>query len=168
MSVFTPPEANTHRPATPLRGILRNWRAERGLSQFDLALQSGLSARHVSFIETGRTQPSRQALLAIGEALEMPLRERNRLLEAGGYARVYRQTALDAEEMQHVRGVLRFILERHEPYAAVAVDRYWNVIMRNRAAALSLPALSDARLWAGESINMLRRRCTLSDSGSSS
>ena len=77
------------------------WRTARGVSQLDLALRSGLSARHVSFIETGRTQPSRQALLAIGEALKMPLRERNRLLEAGGYARVYRQTALDAEEMQH-------------------------------------------------------------------
>jgi transcriptional regulator with XRE-family HTH domain len=141
---------------TPLRFILRSWRAARGLSQLDLALRSGLSARHVSFIETGRTQPSREALLAIGEALEMPLRERNRLLEAGGYARVYRQTALDAEEMQHVRGLLRFVLERHEPYAAVAVDRYWNVIMHNSAAARSLPALSDPTLWTGESINLLR------------
>ena len=119
--------------------MLRSWRAARGLSQLDLALRSGLSARHVSFIETGRTQPSRQALLAIGEALEMPLRERNRLLEAGGYARLYRQTALDAEEMQHGQGLLRFVLERHEPYSAVAVDRYWNVIlMRHRAVMLGL------------------------------
>ena len=156
MRVYTPPETKAHRVATPLRLMLRSWRAARGLSQLDLALRSGLSARHVSFIETGRTQPSRQALLAIGEALEMPLRERNRLLEAGGYAHLYRQTALDAEEMQHVRAVLRFVLERHEPYSAVAVDRYWNVIMRNSAAARSLPALSDATLWTGESINMLR------------
>jgi len=79
----------------------------------------GLSARHLSFIETGRTQPSRQALLTIGEALEMPLRQRNRLLEAGGYARVYRQTPLEAEEMSHVRGLLQFVLDRHEPYGTV-------------------------------------------------
>src|SRR5687768_10978696 len=99
--------------------LLRDWRATRGMSQMDLAMQAGFSARHVSFIETGRTQPSRHALLVLAEALEVPLRERNRLLEAGGYAHVYRHTPLAAEEMSHIRGVLQFILDRHKPYAAV-------------------------------------------------
>src|SRR5687767_15353785 len=96
--------------------LLRDWRAARGMSQLDLAMRAGFSSRHVSFIETGRTQPSRQALLILAETLEVPLRERNRLLEAGGYAHVYRQTPLAADEMGHVRGVLQFILDRHEPY----------------------------------------------------
>jgi len=84
------------------------------MSQLDLAMHAGFSARHVSFIETGRTQPSRQTLLVLAEALEVPLRERNRLLEAGGYAHIYRQTPLAADEMAHIRGVLQFILA-HEP-----------------------------------------------------
>src|SRR4029079_7350908 len=105
--------------ASPVGRLLRDWRSARGMSQLDLAMQSGFSARHVSFIETGRTQPSRQALLVLAETLDVPLRERNRLLEAGGYAHVYPQTALAAGEMAHIRGVLQFILDRHHPYAAV-------------------------------------------------
>jgi transcriptional regulator with XRE-family HTH domain len=147
--------AGQGKPA-PLGGVLRAWRAARGVSQLDLAHRSGLSARHLSFIETGRTQPSRQALLTIGEALEMPLRERNRLLEAGGYARVYRQTALEADEMSHVRGLLQFVLDRHEPYGTVVIDRYWNVIMSNAAASRSLPAFSDPALWTSPPVNLLR------------
>jgi transcriptional regulator with XRE-family HTH domain len=139
-----------------LGDLLRSWRSARGVSQLDLALRSGLSARHLSFIETGRTQPSRQALLVIAEALEMPLRERNGLLEAGGYARVYRQTALDADEMNHVREILRFILQRHEPYGAVVLDRYWNVVMSNAAASRSLPAFTDPSLWIASPVNLLR------------
>jgi transcriptional regulator with XRE-family HTH domain len=126
------------------------------LSQLDLALRSGLSARHLSFIETGRTRPSRQALLTIGDALDMPLRERNHLLETGGYAWVYRQTPLDADEMRHVRSLLRFILDRHEPYGAVVIDRHWDVIMSNDAASRSLHAFSDPTLWAIEPVNLLR------------
>jgi transcriptional regulator with XRE-family HTH domain len=141
---------------TPLGAVLRGWRAARGLSQLDLSHRSGLSARHLSFIETGRTQPSRQALLTIGEALEMPLRERNRLLEAGGYARVYRETPLEAGEMSHVRGLLQFVLDRHEPYGAVVIDRYWNVIMSNGAASRSLAAFADPALWASPPLNLLR------------
>ena len=109
----------------------RYWRGARGMSQLDLAMHSGFSARHVSFIETGRTQPSRQALLVLAEALEVPLRERNRLLEAGGYAHVYRQTPLATDEMSHVRGVLQFMLDRHSPYGAVVLDRYSNCLMHN-------------------------------------
>jgi transcriptional regulator with XRE-family HTH domain len=89
----------TQQAGSPVGQLLRDWRSARGLSQLDLAMQAGFSARHVSFIETGRTQPSRQALLVLAETLDVPLRERNRLLEAGGYAHVYRQTPLAAEEM---------------------------------------------------------------------
>ena len=85
-------------------------------------MRAGFSARHVSFIETGRTQPSRQALLILAETLDVPLRERNKLLEAGGYAHIYKQTPLAAEAMRHVRGVLEFILQRHEPYGAMVLD----------------------------------------------
>src|SRR4029453_16418029 len=99
------------RPLCVVGQLLRDWRAARGMSQLDLAMHAGFSARHLSFIETGRTQPSRQTLLVLAETLEVPLRERNRLLEAGGYAHVYRQTQLAAEEMSHIRGVLQFILD---------------------------------------------------------
>src|SRR5215471_10327651 len=113
---------------------LREWRAARGMSQLDLALRAGFSSRHVSFIETGRTHPSRQALLDLAEALDVPLRERNRLLEAGGFAHVYGHTPLAADEMAHLRGVLRFILDRHNPYAAIVLDRYSNCLMGNLAS----------------------------------
>src|SRR5262245_2016103 len=126
--------------------LLREWRAARGVSQFDLAMRAGFSSRHVSFIETGRTQPSRQALLTIAEALDVPLRHRNRLLEAGGYAHVYRRTPLAADEMAHVRGVLQFLLDRHEPYAALVLDRYANCLMGNNASAHMVAALADASL----------------------
>src|SRR5262249_59057845 len=106
-------------------------------------------------METGRTQPSRQALIVLAEALEVPLRERNRLLEAAGYARVYRHTPLAADEMTHVRGVLRFLLERHEPYAAIVLDRYSNCLMGNRASARMVAALVDPSILE-EHANHLR------------
>jgi transcriptional regulator with XRE-family HTH domain len=125
------------------------------MSQLDLAMHAGFSTRHVSFIETGRTQPSRQALLVLAETLEVPLRERNRLLEAGGYAHVFRRTPLASEEMAHVRGVLQFILDRHKPYAAVVLDRYSNCLMGNGASAELLAALIDPSLLT-EHANHLR------------
>ena len=135
--------------------LLRDWRAARGLSQLDVAMHAGFSARHVSFIETGRSQPSRQALLVLAETLEVPLRERNRLLEAAGYAHMYRQTPLEAQDMAHIRGVLQFILDRHRPYAAVVLDRYSNCLMGNGASAQLLGALVDPSL-IGEHANHLR------------
>ena len=125
------------------------------MSQLDLAMQSGFSTRHVSFIETGRTQPSRQALLVLAETLEVPLRDRNRLLEAGGYAHVYPQTPLAADEMRHIRGVLQFILDRHQPYAAVVLDRYSNCLMGNGVSERLLAALVDPSLLE-EHANYLR------------
>jgi len=151
----TSAEPHATRQASPVGRLLREWRASRGLSQLDLAMRAGFSSRHVSFIETGRTQPSRQALIALAETLDVPLRERNRLLEAGGYAHVYRQTPLAAEEMRHIRGVLQFILDRHEPYGAVVLDRYSNLLMANDASRALLGTLVDAALSTGTP-NLLR------------
>jgi len=125
------------------------------MSQLDLAARAGFSSRHVSFIETGRTHPSRQTLLDLAEALDVPLRERNRLLEAGGYAHVFRNTPLAAEEMSHVRGVLQFILDRHDPYAAIVLDRYSNCLMGNLASHRLLTRLVDPSL-VHEHANHLR------------
>ena len=125
------------------------------MSQLDLAMHAGFSARHVSFIETGRSQPSRQALLVLAESLDVPLRERNRLLEAGGFAHLYRETAFAAEEMRHIRDVLQFILDRHKPYAAVVLDRYSNCLLGNGASDRLLAAVVDADLIT-EHANHLR------------
>lgn len=125
------------------------------MSQLDLAVRSGFSSRHVSFIETGRTQASRHALLTIAESLDIPLRERNRLLASAGYAHVYGHTPLDAAEMDHVRGVLDFVLERHKPYPAVVHDRYLTCLFANDAAARLVEALVDPSLL-GEHMNFLR------------
>ena len=125
------------------------------MSQLDLAMHAGFSARHVSFIETGRTQPSRHALLVLAETLEVPLRERNRLLEAGGYAHVYRETTLGADEMGHIRSVLQFILDRHKPYAAIVLDRYANCVMGNGASERLVASVVDSSLLT-EHMNYLR------------
>lgn len=131
---------------------IRAWRQARGLSQFELASRAGFSVRHVSFVETGRAQPSREALLALGEVLDLSLRERNRLLEAAGFAHVFRETPLSAHEMEHMRGMLQFILDRHLPYAAVALDRYSNLLFGNRAAGEFLPTLLSPELGAQNNI----------------
>jgi transcriptional regulator with XRE-family HTH domain len=144
----TTPSAASSASRTPLGHLLREWRAARGLSQLDLAMRAGFSARHVSFIETGRTQPSRQALLVLAETLDVPLRERNKLLEAGGYAHIYKQTPLAAEAMRHVRGVLEFILQRHEPYGAMVLDTYSNLLMANGPAAALMSGLVDPSVTA--------------------
>ena len=142
--------------ASAVGQLLRDWRTARGMSQLDLAMHAGFSARHLSFIETGRAQPSRQALLVLAESLDVPLRDRNRLLEAGGYAHVYRQTPLAAEEMGHVRTVLQFILDRHKPYAAVVLDRYANCLMGNGISDRLVAAIVDASLLTGPQLNHLR------------
>jgi len=102
------------------------------MSQMDLALDSDLSARHISFVETGRSTPSRDALFSIAEALDVPLRERNALFEAAGFARPYSEATLSESELAHHRQLVRSILQRHEPFFAVAIDRHWNVRMANR------------------------------------
>ena len=134
---------------------IRAWRQTRGLSQFELASRSGFSVRHVSFVETGRAHPSREAVIALGEVLGLSFRERNRLLEAAGFAQVFRETPLSADEMAHMRSVLQFILDRHLPYAAVALDRHSNCLLSNRAASKFLPTLVSPELNAGNN-NILR------------
>jgi transcriptional regulator with XRE-family HTH domain len=126
---------------------IRAWRETRGLSQFELASRAGFSARHLSFIETGRASPSREAVLALGEVLGVPFREQNRLLEAAGFARVFRETPLSADQMAHMRGMLQFILDRHLPYPAIVVDRHWNALLSNEGtqrffSPLTAPALA--------------------------
>jgi transcriptional regulator with XRE-family HTH domain len=109
----------------------------------DLAYAVGVSPRHLSFVETGRAKPSPELLLALAEHLEVPLRERNSLLLAGGYAPRYRRTSLDSPDLTRVRATLEQILARHDPYPGVIIDRYWNVVLANRGAALitaGLPA----------------------------
>jgi transcriptional regulator with XRE-family HTH domain len=118
--------------------LLRQWRERRRRSQLDLALAAEISARHLSFVETGRARPSRDMLLRLAEQLEVPLRERNHLLLAGGYAPVFGQAALDAPEMAGVREALRKVLAGHEPYPAVVVDRSWNLVDANAAVGVLL------------------------------
>jgi transcriptional regulator with XRE-family HTH domain len=141
--------------AHPVGRLVREWRIGRGLSQLELAMHSGFSAKHLSFIETGRTHPSRDALLVLGESLDLPLRERNRLLEAGGFARVFTETPMASGEMSRVRSVLQFILDRHAPYAAVVLDRYSNCLMGNEAAGLMMARLVEPHLLPSGA-NMLR------------
>ena len=122
------------KPQGEFGGLLRYWRDLRGKSQFDLALDSGISQRHISFIESGRSIPSRKRLLDIAHSLDIPLRERNVLLLAAGYAPIYPETSLQAPEMQSVWKALQRVLRQHEPYPAVVMDRYWNVAMTNEAS----------------------------------
>jgi transcriptional regulator with XRE-family HTH domain len=115
--------------------LLRQWRARRGVSQLDLSVGAGVSSRHLSFIETGRAQPSREMVLLLARSLDVPLRHRNDLLSAAGFAPIYRETALDAPSMAQVRRALDFILRQHEPYPAIVLDRHWNVLQANGGTA---------------------------------
>lgn len=113
--------------------LLREWRARRNLSQFQLARGSAVSARHLSFIETGRARPSREMVVHLAERLDVPLRERNRILLAAGYAPAYGERRIDSEEMAPVRAALERFLSAHEPYPALVVDRRWNLVLANSA-----------------------------------
>jgi transcriptional regulator with XRE-family HTH domain len=134
--------------------LLRDWRRRRRLSQLDLALDAGVSARHVSFIETGRSRPSREMVLHLAEELEVPLRDRNQLLLAAGYAPVYAQRALDEPEMGPVREALALVLEGHDPYPAVVVDRGWEMVAANRGIGLFTDGVDPALLEPP--VNVLR------------
>jgi transcriptional regulator with XRE-family HTH domain len=121
--------------ATP-GSLLRDWRRRRRMSQLDLALEAGVSARHLSFLETGRSRPSRDMVLHLSEQLDVPLRDRNQLLLAAGFAPAYAERAIDAPEMAPVREALGRILKGHEPYPAVVVDRWWDLAAGNAGVAL--------------------------------
>jgi transcriptional regulator with XRE-family HTH domain len=118
--------------------LLRAWRARRRFSQLDLACEAEVSTRHLSFIETGRAQPSREMLLRLAEQLDMPLRERNRLLLAGGYAPVHPERPLDSPDLAAARLVVERVLTSHEPFPALAVDRHWRLVAANAAVGALL------------------------------
>lgn len=118
--------------------LLREWRRRRKLSQLDLALRADSSTRHLSCVETGRARPSREMVLRLAEHLDVPLRDRNGLLLAAGYAPAYRESPLDSERMTMVRSAVRAMLAGHEPYPAAAIDRIWNIVDRNDAMSLLL------------------------------
>jgi transcriptional regulator with XRE-family HTH domain len=114
--------------------LLRHWRKLRGKSQIELSLDSGVSQRHLSFIESGRSKPGRQTLVHVAQILNVPLRDRNRLLLAAGFAPIYSDDAWNTREMDSVTRALTRVLHQHEPYPAVVMDRYWNVFMTNESA----------------------------------
>src|SRR3954468_1010487 len=122
--------------------LLRGWRRRRRLSQLDLALEGGVSTRHLSFVETGRARPSPEMVVHLAEQLEVPLRDRNRLLLAAGYAPTYRERALDEPDMGPVREALDRVLVAHEPYPAVVVDRGWNLVASNASVGLLLAGVA--------------------------
>ena len=111
--------------------MLKAWRGKRRLSQLELAMTAGVSQRHVSFLESGRARPSREMILQLSETLAVPLRERNGLLTAAGFAPVFQARALEDPEMGQVMGAVRMMLSNHAPYPAVAIDRAWNVVVAN-------------------------------------
>jgi transcriptional regulator with XRE-family HTH domain len=121
---------------TTVGPLLRQWRRRRRLSQMDLAADAGVSTRHLSFVETGRSRPSPGMLLQLADRLDVPLRDRNHLLLAAGYAPLYDQHELDDPEMEPVRDALRLILDGHDPYPAIVVDRAWEMLAANRAVDL--------------------------------
>src|SRR5438093_460072 len=130
----TPTTSRRVTVASPFGQLLRQWRDRRRLSQLALALDAEVSARHLSFIETGRAQPSREMVLLLARVLEVPPRARNELLTAAGYAPMYRESGLEAPEMSQVRRALDFMLRQQEPFPALVVDGRWNILASNQAA----------------------------------
>ena len=155
------PVASTTVPTTTIPEVarvgdlLRDWRHRRRLSQLDLAIAAEVSPRHLSFVETGRSKPSRELLLHLAEHLEVPLRERNHLLLAAGYAPVHAETPLDAAPMGPVRAALDQILAGHEPYPAVVVDQRWDLVTAN-APALGILADGVAPSLMAPPVNVIR------------
>jgi transcriptional regulator with XRE-family HTH domain len=141
-------------PEAPVGTLLRHWRRRRHLSQLDLAGEADISTRHLSCMETGRALPSRAMLLRLSERLEVPLRERNRLLAAAGYAPLYAQRALDDPALQAAREAIERVLAGHEPYPALAVNRRWELVTHNRAVPPLLAGVAPELL--APPINVLR------------
>jgi transcriptional regulator with XRE-family HTH domain len=147
--------ARTDRPRPVHIGDhLREWRQRRHLSQLDLAGDAEISARHLSFVETGRAAPSREMVLKLAERLEVPLRERNVLLVVAGFAPAFPQRALDDPALKPVRQAIDLVLRAHEPNPALAVDRHWNLVSANRMVAPLLEGVPERLL--GQPFNVLR------------
>ncbi|WP_418125016.1 helix-turn-helix domain-containing protein [Variovorax sp. 160MFSha2.1] len=138
----------------PFGAHLRHWRTHRRLSQLDLAQEAEVSTRHLSYVETGRAAPSREMVLRLAERLEVPLRERNALLVAAGFAPMYRQRSLDDPAMAAARRAVDLVLKGHEPFPALAVDRHWNLVAHNALVPLLMEGASPELLKPP--INVLR------------
>jgi len=138
----------------PVGGMLREWRQRRRLSQLDLACEAEISAKHLSFLETGRASPSREMVLHLAEQLEIPLRERNILLVAAGYAPVFPERALTDPSLHAAREAIELVLAGHEPYPAVAIDRHWTLAASNSAVPALLAGAAPALLQPP--VNVLR------------
>lgn len=134
--------------------LLREWRQRRRISQLDLACQGNISTRHLSFLETGRSRPSREMVLHLAEQLEVPLRERNYLLAAAGFAPVYRESALTDPGLQAARKAMEAVVHGHMPYPALAIDRHWTLVTANDAVAWLLADVDPALL--APPVNVLR------------
>lgn len=146
---------SAHHPTPrPFGEYLRQWRLRRRLSQLDLAQEAQISTRHLSFVETGRSLPSREMVLRLAQRLDVPLRERNALLVAAGYAPMYRERPLDDPALAAARQAVELVLKSHEPYPALAVDRHWNLVAANRMLP-HLLAGADPSLLQGP-VNVLR------------
>jgi transcriptional regulator with XRE-family HTH domain len=141
-------------PFGPFGRLLRHWRMQRHCSQLALALQAEVSARHLSWLETGKAQPSRAMVLRLAEQLDVPLRERNTLLTAAGYAPLYGEKPLSDPSFASVRGALQRLLDAHEPWPALAVDRHWHLVAHNRLLPLLMASASPTLLQPP--INVLR------------
>ena len=141
-------------PHANVGSLIREWRQRRRLSQLDLACEADISTRHLSYVETGRSSPSREMLMHLAERLNVPLRERNLLLTAAGFAPVYRERPLHDPALSSARQAVDLVLKGHEPYPALAVDRHWNMLAHNRSVPLLLAGV-DAELLKPP-VNVLR------------
>lgn len=134
--------------------LLKSWRERRRKSQLDLALDAEISTRHLSFVETGRARPSREMILLLAEELEIPLRERNKILIVAGFAPVYSEKGFDDVSLSAARRAVDLILKGHEPFPALAVDRHWNMVAANKTVPLLLTEISPELLKPP--VNVLR------------
>jgi transcriptional regulator with XRE-family HTH domain len=173
----SPQQDESYRPTTAGVGAqLRAWRLRRRLSQLELAVDAGISTRHLSYLETGRANPSREMVLRLTNKLDVPLRERNCFLIAAGYAPMYRQTHLDDPALASAKQAVELILRSHEPFPALAIDRHWNLVLTNRMvphlfagvdASLLVPPINVLRLTlhpmglAPRIVNLLQWRAHL-------
>jgi transcriptional regulator with XRE-family HTH domain len=130
----------------PVGDLLREWRQRRRMSQLDFAVEAEISSKHLSFLETGRAQPSREMVLHLAELLDVPLRERNSLLIAAGFAPMFKEHALSDPALQPAREAIELVLKGHEPYPAVAVDRHWHLIAANTPANAFMGGVAPALL----------------------
>jgi transcriptional regulator with XRE-family HTH domain len=146
--------ATLNRDAPTVGQLLRRWRGDRRLSQMELALEADVSTRHLSFVETGRARPSREMVVRLAEHLDVPLRERNQLLLAAGYAPAYPESEMDADRMDAVRAAVRQVLAGHEPYPALVVDRHWEMLEANAGIGVLLAGVASEQL--APPVNALR------------